>query len=123
MITAADLKKRVEKKLFHKSIVSTATRNPFSSQTFNEWGDAIIVEGVAETFDAIPYTNKVDEVNHQPFGDFKEGNVAILIKSGQTLDRKDKVVFNGTNYLVEEIVNYDYGNTVVAKAVRLARVA
>jgi hypothetical protein len=121
MIPVNSVRERIESKIFHANVVSTAIRKPFTSQTLDAYGDATKTFGANQNFELVPYVNRVEQINHQPFGNFQEGDVAAVIRYSQSMAKDDVVTFKGTEYCVEEIVDYNYGNLVVAKAIRLVR--
>jgi hypothetical protein len=123
MITASQFRERIEQRIFQPNVVSTAIRKPFTSQTIDAWGDATQTRGADESIELIPYVYRVEQINHQPFGEFKTGDVSAIIRYSQELVKDDLVEYKERTYLVQNIVDYVYGNVVVAKAIRLVRQA
>ena len=77
-------------------------------------------EGTAVTTLALPSRYLISKTGNS-FGKLKEGEVAIVIKGTETIDKDDKVTWNGSNYTVRDIRRPILQDVVLGIVVKLSR--
>jgi hypothetical protein len=120
MASLTSVQNKINTKIFGtKGLSSTVTRYPYNSQTTSKWGDATVTYGTSESIKAVPYSMIDKRTDFQPFGDVQEGETIMAFKHDQTLNEKDKIVFDGKNYFVREIEKFPFKDGWLVKTARL----
>lgn len=120
MVSLTSVQNKIDTKIFgSKGLASDVVRHPYSEQSVDKWGDATITYDTSETVKAVPYSMIDKRKDFQPFGDVVEGEIIMAFKHDQTLNEKDKIVFDSKDYYVREIEKFPFQDGWLVKIVRL----
>jgi len=118
MSLLTSVRNKIETKIFTR-LGSTVTRYPYNAQSVDKWGDSTISYSTTESITSIPYEYINKNTDFQPFGDVQAGDVLMAFKYDQTLNEKDKIVYDTKTYYVRQIENYTISDGVIVKVARL----
>lgn len=120
MVSVENVQEKIGQKII-EGLGSTVTRNPFSSQTTDKWGDATITYGTPENIKSVPYDYIEFTEDYQPFGDLQTGEVVMAFKYDQELQEKDTIEFRGDTFIVKEVEAPPLQDSILLKLARLSQ--
>ena len=114
---------KLAKKVFATGkLASSATFYAESSAAYDDYGAKIDVAESGSTVKIVPYNLFGGRINYVPFGDLDEGDMDAVVPYDTSVSLDQKVTLAGTNYRVKSYENYLVEDTVVAVAIRLAKI-
>lgn len=113
------MRDKLDVKVFNK-IASTGTLIT-ESVTYNDYGDKVISAESSVSISIIPYNFFTGRLNYQSFGTLDEGDMDIIVRYDSTINTKDKITFNSTDYEVKAVEDYFLLGGSLAKAVRVTK--
>uniref|UniRef100_A0A6M3LAV6 Head-tail joining protein n=1 Tax=viral metagenome TaxID=1070528 RepID=A0A6M3LAV6_9ZZZZ len=97
----------------------TLTRTPVTKTTSNITGNETLTDGTEDdTYEGILF-KEGDTYNQEYVGLFKGADAILLIKTTQTLNKDDKIEYDGDIYRVLETESRYFNSTEFYKAARL----
>ena len=127
MTQGEDIKESVDDLIDNEDIQSFITITPITQTSGTAGYYAYTqVPGTAVSTYAIPFNYIKSRLNFQKFGNLKEGEVRIIVKSSEAINNdtettKYKVTFEGVGYWVTEIKPIFFNNTAIAKSITLVK--
>ncbi len=110
---------RIKTKIFD-SFGSDIIREPFTSTTNDKW-DSTRVYGSSTIIVGVPFNYVEFRESFNPFGVLGEGETDVMFAYDTTINKKDKITYQGVVYFVKSIEAYPFANGSLAQAVRLAK--
>jgi len=124
MVSVTGVQNKLVTKVFNK-IGSEVTITPYTSNSKNTRGDATVTYGTPFTSKSVPYNYLKNILKWEPFGDFQQGDTAIVLPHTTTIDAKDKITMDGEEWHVRELESFVMGDgtdlSIVATGLLLTR--
>lgn len=120
MVQLSSVQNKINTKIFgSRGLASSVTLHPYNTQSTSKWGDATITYSTSSSVKAVPYSLMDKRKDFQPFGDVVKGEVIMAFRHDQTINKRDKVVFNSKNYYVRDIEKFPLQDGWLVQIVRL----
>lgn len=120
MLDATQAQTIIEERIFG-SFKTTAILSSYIANSTDIYGDNVdsSTYSVGVNIDVVPanYIN-TKQVFFQ-FGDLQKGEQDLVLHYNQPIHIKDKITFNGADYMVKEIKEYDMNGTTLLIAIRI----
>jgi len=124
MATLGDkFKKRIDRVLNNAHIRSTATLTPVtvSEGSYGGYGANTETEGTATTIYCIPVDYLGTRFIQDTFGNIDSGNVRLIIKAEETVNKEHVVTYNSDDYKIVTIKPFYLAGTKVAQILELSK--
>ena len=109
MVSVSSVRNKLQAKVFDK-LGSNITIEAYSSDVTNKWGDATTTYAAGTSSQAVPYNYLKQQLRWQPFSDFQEGNVIIVVPYGTSVSPNDKITYDGQTWYVRQIEEFPMGD-------------
>lgn len=102
---------------------STFTLTPKTVTIGDDGGykQSTVVDGTAETINAIPSSYVKTRLGLEKFGDLKSGEIRFLIRDDVTFDTDDEVTFQGKSYHIRAEEPIFFNEVTIAIPIVLSR--
>lgn len=124
MVSVSGVQSKLVSKVFNK-LGSEITVENYSSATKDKWGDGAPSYSAGDTVKAVPYNYVKEALKWESFGDFQQGDVAIVVPHTTTVTLKDRITYDSQTWYVRELEEFVMGdgttNSKVAIGLLLAR--
>ena len=114
MTRLTSTRSKLANKIFEQ-LGSEAVLYPYSSTTTDKW-DTTVAFSSSTAITVVPYAFNKTVKDKMPFGDFKTGEMTMLISYDTSLNElgKDRITYDGDNWQVEEVRKYPIQGTAVS---------
>lgn len=120
VISLEKIRTTIQSRIFD-SIGSEISVESIETST-DKWGDKTETTTSTDTAKVVPYNTIASDREYQPFGILQNGETDIVVPYDTEINSKDKVTYNGEEYLVQEIEKLPYSGGNIAFVVRLRKV-
>ena len=110
---------KIQKKVFD-DLAGTATLQSITLVT-DKWGDATETIASSTSIKIVPYNLFGFRKNYQPFGDLAEGESDAVIPYDTSFDINDKIILDGTTYLLTNSEEFVLQGGVLAFTIRISK--
>jgi len=118
MVNLNIIKNTWEKRVW-KEFKKILTRTPVTKTTSNLSGSETLTDGAADTnYQGILFRRQ-DTYNQEYVGLFKGADAILLVKTSQTINKNDKIAFDGDTFRVDDVVNRYAGTLKIYQTARL----
>lgn len=90
------------------------TRTPVTKTLSNVEGDEILTDGTPESID-VYFTKKTTDWVFDKEGEVEGGDAFMLTKYNQTINKNDKITYEGNTYRVQMVIDRVVNGEIVGK--------